>query len=136
MCVMRALAIITICLMGATAMAGRATPSKMLTGQWGGDRAIMMLTDKGGQISYDCGQGNIDGGIRLDAKGRFRAQGRHEDYMSGPQHADMAPMLKPAAYRGSITGKILTLHVRVTGEPAERTYRLEQDRRTKIIRCL
>jgi hypothetical protein len=133
---MRTFAIPTLCLLGATAMAGHAAPSKMLTGQWGGDRAIMMLTDKGGQISYDCGQGSIEGGIGLDAKGGFRAKGRHEDYMSGPQHADMAPMLKPAAYRGSVTGKILTLHVRVAGESAERTYRLEQDRRTKIIRCL
>jgi hypothetical protein len=133
---MRAFANITICLLGATAMAGRAAPLKMLTGQWGGDRAIMMLTDKGGQISYDCGQGSIDGGIRLDAKGSFQAKGRHEEYMSGPQHADMAPMLKPATYRGSVTGKMLTLRVRIAGEPAERIYRLEQDRRTKIIRCM
>jgi hypothetical protein len=136
MSVMRALAIITICLMGATAMAGRATPPQILTGQWGGDRAIILLTEKGGQISYDCGQGSIDGGIRLDAKGSFQAKGRHEEYMSGPQHGDMAPMLKPAVYHGSVTGKILILHVRITGEPAERMYRLEQDRRTKIIRCL
>lgn len=133
---MRIFAIMTICMLGATAMAGRAAPSKLLTGQWGGDRAIMMLTDKGGQISYDCGQGSIEGAIRLDAKGGFRAKGRHEDYMPGPQRAEMAPALKSADYRGSVTGKMLTLRVLIAGEPAELTYRLAQDRRTKIIRCM
>lgn len=133
---MRVFAIMTICMLGATAMAGIAAPSKALTGQWGGDRAIMMLTENGGQISYDCGQGSIEAAVRPDAKGNFRVKGRHEEFAGGPQRADVTPLLKPAEYRGSITGKMLTLRVRIAGEVADRIYRLEQGRRTKIIRCL
>ena len=106
-----------------------------LTGEWGGDRARLVLTAAGGRIDYDCGSGTINGPLRLDAKGRFKANGNHEEYASGPTAGDMTPKLRSTVYRGSLHGETLTLVVQVSGQPKPRTLTLVRGKRVKLIRC-
>lgn len=107
-----------------------------LTGEWGGDRARLMLTATGGRIDYDCGSGTIKGPLRLDAKNRFRASGDHEEYAPGLAYGDAKPKLRASVYRGSLDGDKLTLVVQVSGEPKSRTLNLVRGKRIKLIRCL
>ena len=106
-----------------------------LTGEWGGDRARLMLTAEGGRIDYDCGSGAINGPLRLDVNGRFKANGNHEEYTSGPAAGDAPPKLRSTVYRGSLHGETLTLVVQVAGQPKPRTLTLVRGKRVKIIRC-
>ena len=125
------LTLIALCAMTAT---GAATPP--LTGEWGGDRARLTLTAAGGRIDYDCGSGTINGPLRLDAKNRFKASGRHEEFSSGPTPADVAPKAHATFYSGSLMGDTLALVVQITGEPKPRTLTLVRDKRIKLIRCM
>ena len=106
-----------------------------LTGEWGGDRARLMLTAAGGRIDYDCGSGTIRGPLRLDAKGRFKASGDHEEYAPGPVSGDAKRKLDPTVYRGSLHGDTLTLVVHISGQPKPRTLTLVRGKRVKLIRC-
>lgn len=117
-----------------TAMGASARPS--LAGEWGGDRAQLTITAAGGRIDYDCGSGTIVGPVRLDAKNRFKASGRHEEFSAGPMQADSAPVTHATAYSGSLKGDTLALTVKVAGETKPRTLTLLRGKRVKLIRCL
>lgn len=117
----------------AMTLVGAAQPP--LTGEWGGDRARLKLSPNGGRIDYDCGSGTIKGPLRLDSKGRFKANGDHEDYSSGPVSGDKAPALRSTIYRGSLRGDTLTLVVQVSGQSELRTLNLVRNKRVKLIRC-
>lgn len=113
-----------------------AATNPSLTGEWGGDRARLVVTAEGGKIDYDCGSGTIKGPLRLDAKGRFKANGAHEEYGSGPTPGDAKAKQGSAVYRGSLHGDSLTLVVQIAGQPASRTFNLVRGKRIKLIRCL
>lgn len=117
----------------AMTLVGAAQPT--LTGEWGGDRARLMFTPTGGRIDFDCGSGTIKGPLRLDAKGRFKANGNHEDYAAGPASGDTTPKLRSTLYRGSLHGDTLTLVVQVSGQPKPRTLTLVRGKRVKLVRC-
>lgn len=118
----------------AMTLSGAAQPP--LIGEWAGDRARLALSATGGTIDYDCGSGTIKGPLRLDAKGRFKANGTHDEFSAGPTPADAAPHARPAAYSGSLNGDTLTLVVQVAGESRPRTLNLVRGKRIKLIRCL
>lgn len=116
--------------------AAGASAAPPLAGEWGGDRAQLTITAAGGRIDYDCGSGTIAGPVRLDAKNRFKASGRHEDYSAGPTQADAAPKTHATTYSGSLKGDTLVLTVKVSGEAKPRTLTLLRGKRVKLIRCL
>ena len=124
--------LIAVCAMTATG----APAAPPLAGEWGGDRSQLTITAAGGRIDYDCGSGTITGPVRLDAKNRFKANGRHEDYAGGPMQADAAPKTHATAYSGSLKGDTLVLTVKVSGEAKPRTLTLLRGKRVKLIRCL
>ena len=107
-----------------------------VVGVWGGDRVNVTLSLEGGQIDYDCGSGSIDAPVRLDSRGRFTAHGSHEPHRPGPDIADRTPTKRAATYEGHMNGTMLELRVRIDGEATGHSYRLEKNRKVKLIRCL
>lgn len=124
-------ALLALCAM---TLSGAAQPP--LTGDWAGDRARLTLSPVGGTIEHDCGSGTIRGPLRLDAQNRFKAGGLFEEYASGPTPADAPPHMRPAVYRGTLDGDMLTLVVQIAGSTVPRTLHLVRGKRIKLIRCL
>lgn len=124
-------ALLALCAM---TLSGAAQPP--LTGEWAGDRARLTLSPAGGTIDYDCGSGTIKGPLQLDARNRFKANGSHEEFASGPTPADAPPHARPTVYRGALNGEALTLVVQIAGEPKPRTLNLVRGKQIKLIRCL
>jgi len=106
-----------------------------LTGEWGGDRARLILSATGGTLERDCGSGTIKGPLRLDARRSFRASGTFETNAPGPTPADAAPRLQPTLYSGTVTGDAMTLIVKIQGAAEPMTLHLMRGKWVKIIRC-
>jgi hypothetical protein len=125
--------------MGALSVAGGSQseePPTPLLGAWGGDRVNAVFGVDGARFAYDCAAGSIAGPVRPDSRGRFTASGTHQAYRPGPDRADEAAMARAATYHGHLTGTLLELQVRVDGEATVQRYRLEKDRKVKLVRCL
>jgi hypothetical protein len=118
------------------AMATHAASPVALTGNWGGDQANLTLTSAGGQIEYGCGNGTIGSPIRIAADGKFSVRGHHHESGAGGQRADVPAPMQSAKYWGHLEGDRLTLHVRIAGQASDRVYRLDRNRRAKVIHCL
>ena len=116
--------------------AGAAPPLPPLTGDWGGPRVRLSLTETGGKMDFDCASATIDAPIRLDAAGKFSAPGRHEAFAAGPTPADTAPPTTAARFEGHVEGDTMHLTVHLKGETATQEYTLQRGRRVKIIRCM
>jgi len=127
-------AIIGGSLLAGCSEAGEAPVS--VVGAWGGDRLNLIFGPDGGRLEYDCATGSIEAPVRLDAAGRFSARGTHIPHQAGPERVDQAPTTRAATYDGRVAGNVLELSVRIDGEPAAHSYRLERNRTVKLLRCL
>lgn len=107
-----------------------------LVGVWGGDRVNVVFGLDGARITYDCAAGSITGPVRPDSRGRFTVSGSHQAYRPGPDQADQAATTRAATYDGHLTGTVLELQVRIDGDVAVQSHRLEKDRKVKLARCL
>ncbi len=114
---------------------GLADAAPPLAGVWGGDQAILTLTQDGGTLTAGCAQGRLNGPVSLDAHSRFTAAGVLDaTAQAGPQRADLRPQTESAQFTGAVEGETLRLTVR--SDAGERTYVLTRGARPKIIRCL
>lgn len=119
------------------ASAGQAADAPApLLGVWGGDRVNVVFGLDGARLTYDCAAGSIAGPVHPDSRGRFSVPGTHQAYRPGPERADQAATVRAASYDGQVTGAVLELRVRVDGDAAVQSYRLEKDRKVKLARCL
>jgi hypothetical protein len=81
-------------------------------GVWGGKGIQLTVTAKGAAIDYGCDSGTIDGRLRTDSSGKFRARGTHAFGRGGPRGPGAAaPKPREAVYEGVIRGKRLELTV-------------------------
>ncbi len=114
-----------------------ATKAKTLSGVWGGDRMILTMRPKSGEIDMDCASGTISSKIILDAKGRFVVRGTFEQHFPGPVRAeDFAARGKPVAYSGQVVGNTLKLAITRPGSAETQNYTLRQGEKPKLVRCL
>jgi hypothetical protein len=116
---------------------GAASRPRMLSGTWGGDRMILTMDAKGGQIDMDCANGTITGKIIPNAKGNFTARGTFDQERGGPTLAeDFVNKGKPAIYRGQVIGKTIKLTITQDGVTQPTSYTLRQGERPRLVRCL
>lgn len=113
------------------AAGGSAAPPP-LQGQWGGDRTILQLTEKGGRIDQDCASGEFSGPVRPDAKGHFTATGRFDDHQPGPQREDLSGT--PARFEGHVAGNTIHLAIHI-GDTPPRQLTLVAGQAVKLLRC-
>jgi hypothetical protein len=101
-------AVLAILSLGCASTAPTAGESAAL-GQWGGTVVSLSLTESGGTLSYQCGNGTIDGRWTVDADGGFHGAGQH--FFGGGPLPESGRTPHQASYRGRIEGDRFTLSV-------------------------
>lgn len=119
--------------------AARSAPAggagQLLTGNWGGLHAGLVLTASGGRIEFDCASGSIDAPLHADTSGAFSATGTYAGGHGGPVRQDAPDARQPAQYQGTVSGKRMELTVSSGGETIG-SFQLERDGNGPMARCL
>jgi hypothetical protein len=106
-------------------------------GVWGGDHIRLDVTDDGALIEYDCAHGTIDGPLRVDAQGRFTANGTHVAERGGPVREGDEPKPQPARYNGHLSGETMKLTVTLPASNQEvGTFTLVRGKQPRLTKCL
>ena len=108
-----------------------------LTGSWGGPSIALQFEGSDGKLEYDCASGSIDGPVRPDHDGKFKAHGTHVPQHGGPTVEGQDPNVLPADYWGQVRGDQLTLSVRVPSlQLTLGPFSLRRRASARLMRCL
>ncbi|HEY0994887.1 MAG TPA: hypothetical protein VGD77_02735 [Gemmatimonadaceae bacterium] len=106
-------------------------------GAWGGEHALLMVSDTAATLEFDCASGRIGGPLPVDGDGRFTWEGEYIVGHGGPIRQDEPPDARPATYDGSTNGRDMTLRVRVKdGSIPPLEFQLERGRDARVFKCL
>ena len=105
-------------------------------GIWGGEHASLTLAAAGATIEFDCAHGTLPAPIAL-TDGAFDAPGDYFPERGGPIRIDDPVVRRSARYSGSITGRTMSLRVRLI-EPSEDvgTFTLTLGASGRVFKCL
>jgi hypothetical protein len=117
----------------------KAATMTTLTGeQWGGQGIGLNRRDGGGfTLEFDCAQGEIPQAVALDATGKFEVKGVFKPERPGPVRMDDPDRSQAVVYYGQVTGKTMTLHIRLPeGKEVLGPFKLQAGVWPRITRCL
>lgn len=108
-----------------------------LSGSWGGQSIALEFQGNDGKLHYDCANGSIDGPVRPDPNGNFKAHGTHLPQHGGPTAEGESPNVLSADYWGQVKGDLMTLSVRVpTLQLTLGPFSLRRGASARLMRCL
>jgi len=116
---------------GADPPRGRRVP----VGDWGGARAGLTVEDKGARLELDCAHGTIGQRLTMDAKGAFQTDGRYFREHGGPTLRDEKNEGLAARYSGTVSGRSLTLTVKLGDGETLGPYALALGRPPRLMKC-
>jgi hypothetical protein len=96
---------------------GPPVDGRLAIGTWGGDSAGVIVNDTIVHVHVGCTYGDIPGRVRLDADGRFTAQG---SFLLRAYPVAIGPTM-PAQFVGRVSGSRLTITVTITDTIAKTT---------------
>jgi hypothetical protein len=105
-------------------------------GAWGGDHAVMTVSDNGGSVQLDCAHGTLDHPLRLDDLGRFSVAGTFVPEHGGPVRSDEVTERRPARYQGRLDRDKLEFTVTVEGQTGQGPFTVGLGKSPKLNRCL
>ena len=109
---------------------------RLAQGTWGGPHIRLTVGDSSATIEYDCAQGQIDGPLVIDRRGRFSLKGTHSPEHPGPIRIDEQSSSQPARYAGWTDGKKMTLTVTLVGQKETiGTFNLTRGAEGRIFKC-
>jgi hypothetical protein len=112
------------------------TSGKVAPGTWGGDHIRLEVTDKGGEVEFDCARGVIDESLITDSRGRFDAKGSYVVESPGPRREDVPAQSRLARYVGQIQDSTMTLTITLSEDAGVvGTFSLKKDRLSRITKC-
>jgi hypothetical protein len=110
--------------------------NRVTNGNWGGQNALLEVSEGGAQIRFSCAQGTIELPLTLDSEGRFSAKGTFTAESMGPRNEDDPPKPRPAVYSGVVSDKKMTLTVTIPDNKDEGgTFDLTLGEPGRIRRC-
>ncbi len=112
-----------------------ASPRRVPVGEWGGPHARLDVQEKVASLELDCARGTIDGALRLERGGRFRAKGLFKREGGAEMAQEAAPEGRPAQYSGTLKGNVLTLHILTEDEQKLGPFTLERGARADLVKC-
>ena len=84
-----------------------------MNGTWGGDHAALTITATGSSIEFDCAHGTMPAPLTLN-RDTFDVAGEYVQEHGGPIRSDDNAPRQPARYSGTVSGRTMTLRVRLT----------------------
>ncbi len=110
---------------------------KDLLGSWGGEHALLTLTESGGSMEYDCATGTVAADWAVTSDGQFSATGSFLAGHGGPIGWQEDTTSRPASYRGSIHGSVMQFTVTLTDSAQVLgNYLLRQGSNGSVFKCL
>lgn len=113
----------------------RAAARRVPVGSWGGARAGLTVEDATATVELDCAHGTIPRTLAVDTRGRFEIEGRYVPEHGGPVRADEADTAQTARYAGTLSGRTLTLSVKLGDGQTLGPYTLTLGRPPRITKC-
>jgi len=101
-------------------------------GAWGGDHALLTVTDNGGRVEFDCAHGSIDHPLRLDDEGRFSVIGTFVPERPQPIRPED---IRPARYAGRIDRDKVEFTVTLEGQTGQGPYTVTLAKAAKLKKC-
>lgn len=110
------------------------SPAPVAVGSWGGAHAQLEVGGEETRIELDCARGVLPGVLAVGRNGAVDTLGtlvRH-----GSRAETDAGVGEPARFRGTLTGKTLTLTVTLVGPSQDLgTFKLKQGRPGRLAAC-
>lgn len=108
----------------------------VLSGTWGGDHALLTITDSRASIEFDCAHGELPVPIAI-SRGTFDVTGEYIQEHGGPIRSDEIAVRVPARYSGTVSGRTMTLRVSLAGAAQDLgTYNLTLGSTGRVFKCL
>ncbi len=108
----------------------------VMNGTWGGDHALLTITATSAELEFDCAHGAMPAPITLD-RGAFDVAGDYVQEHGGPIRTDENAPRQPARYSGTVSGRTMTLRVRLTDTAQDLgTYSLTLGSSGRVFKCL
>lgn len=102
---------------------------------WGGQHIEMKQNASGAEIEFDCATGTIAGPLKVDAQGKFQADGTYRREHGGPVKKDENGAAA-AKYSGSITGDTMHLDIVLTqSKESVGSYVLTRGQAGTVFKC-
>ena len=135
---LRAVAILlTVFCLPLSLTANRRKPARIATGTWGGQHVAMNVNESSATIEFDCANGQIDGPLTVDRRGRFNLKGTFSREHGGPVRNDEQSSAQAARYTGRVDGKKMTLTITLSGEKGPvGTFELTRGSARRVFKCL
>ncbi|MDQ6694658.1 MAG: hypothetical protein M3014_09600 [Chloroflexota bacterium] len=109
----------------------------LTAGIWGGQHAVLRVTDTGATIEFDCAHGTITQPLVVSADGQIDVAGQFVQEHGGPSVPDDSVDAQPARYTGTTDGKTINLTVILTKQnQVLSTYTLTFGAPGKLVKCL
>ena len=105
-------------------------------GAWGGDHAVLTVTDNGGRAEFDCAHGTLDHPLQVDERGRFSVAGTFVPEHGGPVRAGEVPESRPARYQGRLDRQKLEFTVTIEGQTGQGPFTVTLGKGPKMTKCL
>lgn len=103
---------------------------------WGGQHIEVTMNANGGEIEFDCATGTISAPLKVDAQGKFQADGTYRREHGGPVRIDESDGAAPAKYSGSIAGDTMHLDVvLVQSKENVGSYVLTRGQAGRVFKC-
>ncbi|HET7452918.1 MAG TPA: hypothetical protein VFL12_09265 [Thermoanaerobaculia bacterium] len=128
--------VLSALLLAALVRAGDAPKTALEAGRWGGEHAVVDVSESGATVQLDCAHGSISAAIALDGDGSFDLEGTLVKEHGGPIRKNEAEDRRRARYRGRVQGGTMTLTIESLdgGEPSG-PFTLERGSDGHVVRC-
>jgi hypothetical protein len=104
-------------------------------GTWGGVHVVLVASESGAAVQFDCAHGAIPGRLALGPDGRFDLAGDLVAEHGGPIRKGEIEERRPVRYTGRVEGKTMTLTVELPDPPSLGPFTLELGNPGRIVRC-
>ena len=105
------------------------------TSVWGGQHIEIDMNSNGAEIEFDCAEGTVSAPLKVDAQGRFQADGTYTQEHGGPIRQGEKGSVA-AKYSGWITGDTMHLKiVLVQNKESVAAFVLTRGNRGRVVKC-